>query len=106
MGFVLLVGWEREECELPVDDEGVIPSLIDPDYECVPVASAGAHPASPPPGGRSEPDGPHLCPDGYVARRRRRDYDLDGKVIRTHRPAEHNPSVDDESRPDRGDRPD
>jgi hypothetical protein len=79
---------------LPVDDEGVIPSPFDPDYECVPVAAAGDQPPSPPPGGQDEPPGPRLCPEGYVPRRRRRVYDLDGKVIRTHRPAERNPDAD------------
>ena len=88
---------------MPVDEDGVIPSPVDPNYECVPVAAG--QPPSPPPGGREEPPGPRLCPDGYVPRRRRRDYDLDGKTIRTHRPAEHNPDVDDSTRPDRTDPP-
>jgi hypothetical protein len=93
------VGWQREERELPVDEDGVIPSPFDPDYECVPVAAAGEPAPSPPPGGQDEPPGPRLCPEGYVPRRRRREYDLDGKVIRSHRPAEHNPDADKRTPP-------
>jgi len=91
---------------LPVEEDGVIPSPFDPDYECVPVATEGEPPPSPPPGGQDEPPGPRLCPDGYVPRRRRREYDLDGKVIRTHRPAEHNPDADHRTPPERIDPPD
>ncbi|MFI5959356.1 hypothetical protein [Cryptosporangium sp. NPDC051539] len=71
------------------DDErpDVIPSAVDPEIECVridgPVAAA-------PPGGR--PDEPGPCPEGYVPRRRRRPYGLDGKSVLTGRPPEQNPA--------------
>ena len=84
---------------MSVDEDGVIPSPFDPDYECVPVAAAGEPAPSPPPGGQKEPPGARLCPEGYVPRRRRREYDLDGKVIRAHRPAEHNPDADTRTPP-------
>ena len=90
------MGRQWKERKLPVDEDGVIPSPVDPDYECVPVALAG----EPPPGGHEEPPGPRLCPDGYVPRLRRREYDLDGKVIRSHGPAEHNPDADNRTAPD------
>jgi hypothetical protein len=76
----------------PVDEGGVIPSPVDPEYECVPVRAIDSAP-TPPPGGEKEPYGTRLCPDGYVPRRRRRVYDLDGKVIRTGRPPERNPDA-------------
>ncbi len=76
---------------MPVDEDGVIPSPVDPDYECVPVSRSVPRP---PPGGQDEPPGPRLCPEGYVPRRRRRTYDLDGKVIRSSGPAERNPGAD------------
>lgn len=87
---------------MSVDEDGVIPSPFDPDYECVPVAAAGKPGPSPPPGGHKEPPGPRLCPEGYVPRRRRREYELDGKVIRSHRPAEHNPDADAQTPPQDG----
>ena len=88
------MGWQREERELSVGKEEVIVSPVDDDYECIPLASSPGTPPSPPPGGDDEPPGPRLCPEGYVPRLRRRSYDLDGKVIRSHRPAERNPDPD------------
>lgn len=99
MGFVLLVGRKRKERELPIAEDGVIPSPFDPDYECVPVGTCADSP-SPPPGGQEESSAPRLCPEGFVPRRRRREYDLEGKVIRTHRPAERNPEAQESTPPD------
>lgn len=80
---------------MSVGKDGVIRSPVDDDYECVPVTgSPGNTRPSPPPGGDDESPGPRLCPEGYVPRLRRRSYDLDGKVIRSHRPAERNPAPD------------
>jgi hypothetical protein len=70
---------------LPVDGPDVIPSEVDPAYECVRIgAQVGGTPqAKPPPDGQPEPEGPRLCPEGYVPRRRkRRPYELEGKRIR------------------------
>ena len=101
LGFVLLVGWKREELAVPIgsteqpDHQGsVIPSLVDPDVECVEVEVAGGGPTAQPPGPSTEPSGVPPCPDGFVPRRRRRTYELDGKVIRTGQPAVRNPAAD------------
>lgn len=84
-------------------------SVVDPDYECVKVGSAAhsKHPAEPPPGGGkgTHPAGgeglPALCPEGYVPRRKRRRYILNGKRVRREGPAERNPDGDPEPRPER-----
>lgn len=87
------MGWEREERELSVEGPETIPSPVDPDYECVriDVAAGGKAPAAPPPGGEPDSEGPRLCPDGYVPRRRRRKYKLDGKRIRPSGTPQRNP---------------
>lgn len=91
------MGGIRTERELSVDD-GVIPSPVDPDYECVPTGgTAGESPVVPPPGGLEEPAGPRLCPEGYVPRRRRRTYPLQGKLIRPSPSPVRNPAADDEA---------
>ena len=90
---------QRKERELPVDGSDIIPSLVDPAYECVRIRATGGGegPAEPPPGGEPEPEEPRLCPDGYVPRRRRRPpYELEGKRIRTSGPAQRNPAAADE----------
>lgn len=86
---------------MPADDErpDVIPSTVDPAYECVradrqtPSGELAAPPA-PAPGGapavRAQPE--PLCPEGYVPRLRRRDYDIDGKRVITGAAPERNPS--------------
>ncbi|MET9375550.1 hypothetical protein ABZX98_15540 [Streptomyces sp. NPDC002992] len=87
-----------ESSDLPAEDDRpeVIPSEVDPDVECVRIDVAGGAAESPsyspaqdqhPPPGR----GVRLCPEGYVPRRRRRDYTLDGKRVVTDSPATRNP---------------
>ncbi len=87
------MGRERKERELSVEGPEVIPSPVDPDYECVRIdtAAGGKAPAAPPPGGEPEPEEPRICPDGYVPRRRRRTYELEGKRIRSSGPPQRNP---------------
>ena len=70
----------------------VIPSEVDPDYDCVRLGSAthGEDVASPPPGGRDSSEAP-LCPEGYVPRRRRRPYEAKGKRIISDEPPVRNP---------------
>jgi len=72
----------------------VIPSEVDADYDCVRMGATAPDGvvAAPPPGG-DESDGPTLCPDGYVPRRRRRPYRSVGKRIVTDGPPEHNPAA-------------
>ncbi len=86
---------------MSIERPDVIPSPVDPDYECVRIGSS-AHPeslAEPPPSPQTDATLPDeeaeqaLCPEGYVPRRRRRPrYELDGKRIRSSRPAERNPN--------------
>jgi hypothetical protein len=78
---------------LPIEGPAVIPSPIDSDYECIriDVAAGGELPARPPLADEPEPEGARLCPEGYVPRRRRRRYELEGKRIRSSRPAQRNP---------------
>jgi hypothetical protein len=78
---------------VPVEGPDVIPSPVDPDYECIRVDGRAR-----PPGAGAEPDRPEegaapaaLCPDGYVPRRKRRNYTLEGKEVRTGEPPLHNP---------------
>jgi hypothetical protein len=79
---------------VPVEGPDVIPSDVDPAYECVRV---GAGVAAPPPGGQPEPERRGLCPEGYVPRRRRRpSYELEGKEIRASGPAQRNPVADED----------
>jgi hypothetical protein len=83
---------------MPVEEPDVIPSEVDPDYECVRIGGSEhpGPPAEPPPGPEAEGEresGRALCPEGYVPRRRRRPrYELDGKKIRSTGPAERNPN--------------
>jgi hypothetical protein len=83
------VGREWPEQRLPVSGPGdlpdVIPSAVDPDVECVRVATAGGAAKLIPPDEEPVPDanGSQPCPEGYVPRRRRRPpYELEGKIIR------------------------
>lgn len=65
------------------ESTAVTRSEVDPDFDCVPIDSLtadGSHP-TPPPGGAPEPEGKRLCPDGYVPRRRRAPYQLEGKRV-------------------------
>ena len=79
----------REKPAVPVDEPDVIPSLVDPDCECV-KGPPGANLNTPPPGGVRT--GRVLCPEGYLPRRRRRaTYQLRGKEVDTNRPPEPNP---------------
>jgi hypothetical protein len=68
----------------PDRDRDIIPSPVDPNYECIPIESqvADGAVASHPPGGNRSSGRP-ICPDGYVPRRKtnRPRYKLNGKVI-------------------------
>jgi hypothetical protein len=83
---------------MPVDDPDdgleVIPSPVDPDYECVrrDLQDPTGQVAEPPSEQPREATLPTLCPEGYVPRRRRRHYTLDGKRVQTGRPPERNPN--------------
>jgi hypothetical protein len=81
----------------PDERPEVIPSAVDPDYECVRLDSqvpSGEVATPPGPSPEREDEGTRLCPDGYVPRRRRRtDYDLRGKSVVTGDPPERNPDV-------------
>ncbi|MFB7449644.1 hypothetical protein [Streptomyces sp. NPDC056194] len=85
------------ENDRPEDDRPeVIPSEVDPDVECVRIEKAAGTaepPPHPPPQDQHPPPGRgvRLCPEGYVPRRRRRDYTLDGKRVVTDSPATRNP---------------
>jgi hypothetical protein len=93
--------WEEQRVsvdDLPPDAPDVIPCEIDPAYECVRIGSqtASGQLATPPPSG--EPDRERrLCPEGYVPRRRRRQYQLAGKRIVNAggEPAKRNPGGDE-----------
>jgi hypothetical protein len=78
------VGRQRQKQLVPVAPEagstGVVRSEVDPDYDCVPVG-AGDATAAPPPGGLPDRAGTRLCPEGYVPRRRKAPYRLEGKRI-------------------------
>lgn len=75
------------------DARDVIPCEADPDYECVRIGSQTADDsvATPPPAVAEAPGGRRLCPDGYVPRRRRRPYDVQGKRVVRNEPPERNP---------------
>ncbi len=63
----------------------VIPCPSNPDFECVRTASqtpTGEIAAPPDPGMGGANVEEALCPEGYVPRRRRDPYTLEGKVIR------------------------
>ncbi|MFI8521807.1 hypothetical protein ACIGEZ_28925 [Streptomyces sp. NPDC085481] len=98
-----------ESSDAPAEDDRpeVIPSEVDPDVECVRIDLAddqgdqGEHGGPPPspgpvedvPGPPSAPavHGKRLCPEGYLPRRRHRDYTLDGKRIVSDSPPIPNP---------------
>lgn len=72
----------------------IIPSPVDPDVECVRIDTQvpSGELAQPPGPSPTDGDDSHLCPDGYVPRRRRRgDYTLKGKEIVTGTPPKRNP---------------
>jgi hypothetical protein len=79
---------------MSVDKPDVIPSPVDPDYDCVRVGSGTARPPGPTNDAAPDPDPATtpLCPDGYVPRRRRPTYRLEGKQIRTGEPPTRNPN--------------
>ncbi len=79
----------------PNDERDVIPCEADPDYECVRIGSqtTDGGMATPPPGVAETPDARRLCPDGYVPRRRRRPYDVQGKRVVRNAPPERNPGA-------------
>jgi hypothetical protein len=76
----------------PGDAGDVIPCEADPDYECVRLGSQSpaSTVATPPDETPDTPGGLRLCPEGYVPRRRRRPYRLEGKVVRRDQPPTHN----------------
>jgi hypothetical protein len=80
----------------PGSGSGIFPSLVDPECDCVPIGSQtpDGRVAAPPSDdeGEAEP----LCPEGYVPQRRRRKYDLEGKVVVTDAEPERNPAAHDD----------
>ncbi|MFZ3493298.1 hypothetical protein ACODT5_08720 [Streptomyces sp. 5.8] len=91
---------ESSEVPAPDDRPEVIPSEVDPDVECVRIDRAGDRAGPPPSPDREDPPGPpsapavsgrRLCPEGYLPRRRHRDYTLDGKRIVSDSPPIPNP---------------
>jgi hypothetical protein len=82
---------------MPTNDHRplIIPSPVDPDVECVRIDTQvpSGELAQPPGPSPTDGDDSHLCPDGYVPRRRRRrDYTLKGKQIVTSTPPKRNPN--------------
>jgi hypothetical protein len=88
---------------VPVSPEprpDVIPSEVDPDYDCVRLGSTApdGRVATPPPGGHDDPPvaaDTTLCPDGYVPRRRREPYEARGKRMISKEPPQRNPGSRD-----------
>ncbi len=80
---------------MPVDGPDVIPSPVDSAYECVrqDLQDPTGKVAEPPTGRQTEAALPELCPEGYVPRRRRHHYRLDGKRVQTGQPPERNPDA-------------
>jgi hypothetical protein len=80
---------------MPIDIPDIIPSPVDPDYECVrkDLLVPEGELAEPPTDQQTEESLPKLCPEGYVPRRRRRPYKLDGKRVQTGQPPERNPDA-------------
>jgi hypothetical protein len=79
---------------MPVESEDVIPSPVDPDFECVRIvgdAGSEGH-AAPPSPSRDDPAAVPLCPDGYVPRRRFRPNRFEGKLVKSDEPPERNPN--------------
>lgn len=71
----------------------VIRSDVDPDYDCVRLgATAPGGAVATPPSRGHEAEGPRLCPDGYVPRRRRPPYRAEGKRLVGSEPPERNPN--------------
>ncbi|MDQ1031661.1 hypothetical protein QF035_009243 [Streptomyces umbrinus] len=92
-----------ESSDVPARDDHpeVIPSEVDPDVECVRIDRTDDR-AGPPPSpdlpeeGSGPPSAPavegrRLCPEGYLPRRRHRDYTLDGKRVVSDSPPIPNP---------------
>lgn len=75
---------------MPVNEPDVIRSVVNPDYDCVRMSEGVATPPGPP-AAEEDPSLERLCPDGYVPRRRRRPYVLEGMEIRTGEPPTRNP---------------
>ncbi|MGH3241144.1 MAG: hypothetical protein ACRDNL_12250 [Spirillospora sp.] len=74
---------------MPVEGPEVVPSTVDDAYECV---RADLDDTARPPGPQPpEATRPGLCPEGYVPRLKRRDYELHGKRVETGTPPERNP---------------
>jgi hypothetical protein len=70
----------------------VIPSEVNPEYECIRIGSTAPDGVvATPPSEGDEAEQARLCPDGYVPRRRRRRYRLEGKRIVREGPPERNP---------------
>lgn len=70
---------------MPDEPPDVIPCEVDPTYECVRLGSQvppGTAIAAPPDPGSAPHQPSRLCPEGYVPRRRRRPYRLEGKLVR------------------------
>jgi hypothetical protein len=84
---------------MPVDPSGkrkILPSSVDPEYDCVPIGSQTPDGRIATPPDDDEREAEPLCPEGYVPQRRRRKYSLEGKVVITDTEPKRNPAADDE----------
>jgi hypothetical protein len=82
----------------PGSGSGIFPSLIDPECDCVPIGSQTPDGRVAAPPSDDEGDAEPLCPEGYVPQRRRRKYDLEGKMVVTNAEPERNPAADEATR--------
>lgn len=82
----------------PSNGSGIFPSSVDPDCDCVPIGSQTPDGRVAAPPSDDEGDAEPLCPEGYVPLRRRRKYDLEGKVVVTDAEPERNPAPDEATR--------
>jgi hypothetical protein len=82
----------------PGSGSGIFPSLVDPECDCVPIGSQTPDGRVAAPPSDDEGDAEPLCPEGYVPQRRRRKYDLEGKMVVTNAEPERNPAADEATR--------
>jgi hypothetical protein len=82
----------------PGSGSGIFPSLVDPECDCVPIGSQTPDGRVAAPPSDDEGDTEPLCPEGYVPQRRRRKYDLEGKMVVTNAEPERNPAADEATR--------
>lgn len=84
---------------MPLDEPDVIRSVVDPEYDCVRVSHDQATPPGPLAAEERESSSDRLCPDGYVPRRRRRPYVLEGKKLKSGDSPTRNPNPNPRTNP-------